>query len=402
MTDFAYGFTELAATGVIVIFAASLLLAVYAVAGLVFLPLFGALQRLVGFARDKVAELQATVTGALQRVGNRVSAWRHRHFADIVRDSAHRNVGRGTEVADLFVGTGVFALSALATLMLFVVGAELLGLSAWTSASSLLPWLIGGALVSSIVYSWWRQGRLGLAAFWVDVVAVSLFAVLRGFEIWSQVVPTAAANADGGATLAATAAGSPEHPYVQGARQVLPLPIYALAEIAIVLGAAVATPARPGVWAVIAMGSAAVVELLIGGLRSVVWLTSWALRLLLGITERIIVSPQPSLRGSPRASHERPCWKSGSAPELASPRPRTPTRRSAERRRELSRRQPRNAGSADSSVSEKSRWRERRRTVRCYSWKCDGPRPSVQRFSRMSPRRWPCRQSSSRSRLNGD
>jgi hypothetical protein len=123
----------------------------------------------------------------------------------------------------------------------------------------------------------------------VDVVAVSLFAVLRGFEIWSQVVPTAAANADGGATLAATAAGSPEHPYVQGARQVLPLPIYALAEIAIVLGAAVATPARPGVWAVIAMGSAAVVELLIGGLRSVVWLTSWALRLLLGITERIIV-----------------------------------------------------------------------------------------------------------------
>ena len=228
--------------------------------------------------------------------GARRSAPTGRHFIVAGRTELHRGStvvhdrldshGRNVLTMDLLAATLVFTLCVAATMLLVLASASLLGLVAWEGTDTALPWMIGIAILAATAYGWaHRETRLGLTTFALGVAAVSLFAVLRGVDVWVQGI-----NQTNAALGLETADGlTPLAPrMLHDLRAFLPVPVLVTAEVALVLGAALAHRGFGGIVCAFVLLPVLVAESLLALAQVAVNLANWLISLLLGAAIRLI------------------------------------------------------------------------------------------------------------------
>lgn len=219
-----------------------------------------------------------------------------RHFMVAGRTDLHRGStvvrsafdphDRNALTMDLLAATLVFTICIAATMLLVLASASLLGMVAWEGTATTLPWMIGVAILAATAYGWaHRETTLGLTTFALGVAAVSLFAVLRGVDVWVQGI-----NQTNAALGLETAEGlTPLAPrMLHDLRAFLPVPVLATAEVALVLGAALAHRGFGGIVCAFVLLPALVAESVLLLAQVAVKLADWLLGLVLGSTSRLI------------------------------------------------------------------------------------------------------------------
>lgn len=193
---------------------------------------------------------------------------------------------RNALAMDLLAATLVFTLCIAATMLLVLASASLLGLVAWEGTALALPWMIGIAILAATAYGWaHRKTTLGVTTFALGVAAVSLFAVLRGVDVWVQGI-----NQTNAALGLETAGGlTPLAPrMLHDFRAFLPVPVLVTAEVALVLGAALAHRGFGAIICAFILLPALVAESVLLLAQLAVNLADWLLVLLLGATSWLI------------------------------------------------------------------------------------------------------------------
>lgn len=314
MTEFSYRLVELAIVVAIVSLAASAILVSAAASGMLLLPPFRAIQGLVGFLGRTFDQLFDLLVAPLRDARTRLGTWRSGQFEAVASekfgsgDRAPHADARGVSdeqapapVGDalrpmdsdgtsplmaLLLPTIVFGTAIFATVMLVVASADLIGLDSWTGATGLLPWIIGVALITTTVYAWSRRSeRLGRWSFGVGAVAVMLFALMRGVDIWIQEINTLNTDLE----LTNAAGDIPVAPRIlQDFRALLPLPIYIAAELSIMLGAAVAYRGFRGLVHFAITVPVAALELALALVTLALNVINWIVNLVLGAIYRVI------------------------------------------------------------------------------------------------------------------
>ncbi|TAK74044.1 MAG: hypothetical protein EPO16_11485 [Dehalococcoidia bacterium] len=187
---------------------------------------------------------------------------------------------------DLLAATLVFTICIGATMLLVLASASLLGLAAWEGTAIALPWIIGLAILAATAYGWAdRETALGRTTFVLGVAAVSLFAVLRGVDVWVQGInqTNSALGLEGVDGLTPLAPRM-----LHDLRAFLPVPVLITAEIALVLGAALAHRGFGGIVCALVLLPALIGEATLFLVQMAVNLAKWSLGLLLGSTSRLL------------------------------------------------------------------------------------------------------------------
>ena len=248
MSDFFRAFAQL--TGLIALSTlfALVIFGCYLVLSVFLLGPMRVLRGGVGRGAEGAGRAGETVGARLERFAEAVGDWRIRTTSlaayDDSPEAGHPDDER-TSLLHVLVDTLVFSVTMVATLLLLIISANLLGLERWTGADTALPWLIGIAVVLVSAYAWsrlWHRRRwsmdrwAALVVFGLTVVAFLVLAVLRGIDVWIQQI-----NEDN--TVRAVAAGTPITPppaFLSDLRAGLPAATYFFAELAIIGGGALA------------------------------------------------------------------------------------------------------------------------------------------------------------------
>lgn len=208
-----------------------------------------------------------------------------RRASTVVRSEADAQ-DRDSLAMDLLAATLVFTICIGATMLLVLASASLLGLAAWEGTAIALPWVIGLAILAATAYGWaHRETTLGRTTFALGVAAVSLFAVLRGVDVWVQGIN----QTNSALGLEAPDGSTPLAPrMLHDFRAFLPVPVLITAEVALVLGAALAHRGFGGIVCALVLLPALVAESALFFAQTALNLANWLLSLLFGFTSRLI------------------------------------------------------------------------------------------------------------------